>query len=195
MIGEQPRNVLDQHPIGLQFGDDTKELGPEIALVVLPTALACDRERLTGEAAEDKVHLGRVIRGDFTDVLEARDSWPVSGEDFASIGVLLALEDDVDSRPVHPEIESSDAAEEAAAAHTYSPSKDASSNDGCRRCARFRSSVLVAALASATQITEGSSMPSRIARARMSSRCRGVAKRLRYSAFTISPTVPTRSAP
>jgi hypothetical protein len=47
-----------------------------------------------------------------SDVLEAWDSRPVSGEDSSPIGVCLALEDDSRTSSLESEVESSDAAEE-----------------------------------------------------------------------------------
>jgi hypothetical protein len=62
------------------------------------------------------------LSGDFSHVLEAGDSGPVSGEDPSPVGVGLALEHDADSRSLKAEVDASDAAEERSDIQAAAPS-------------------------------------------------------------------------
>jgi hypothetical protein len=128
--GKKSGNVLNDEPspISEKSVGDPCELEEESgSLAGEAAASSCDGEVLAGESSEEEVDRARkvssgpipdpplplwpfsVAASDGTNVLEARDSRPMSGKDFSSKGVLLTLEDDVDSRSVHPEVESSDA--------------------------------------------------------------------------------------
>ena len=53
--GDMPCDVLEEDPCGTAFGNDTGEVGPEMARIVGPAALASCAEGLAGISGEDDV--------------------------------------------------------------------------------------------------------------------------------------------
>jgi hypothetical protein len=53
--GDVPRDVFEEDPLGVAFGDDTGDLGPEVPGVVGTLAFASRAEGLAGISGEDRV--------------------------------------------------------------------------------------------------------------------------------------------
>jgi len=51
----QSWHVLEKHNTGLDFTNDTGNVGPEVSVVGFPTPLPCCRMRLTWEATDDGI--------------------------------------------------------------------------------------------------------------------------------------------
>jgi hypothetical protein len=141
--GEESRDVLDQKPssgpnklIG-DSGEFEEEAG---SISGESSALAGDGEVLAGEASEDEINCppnatldlsGGVCSSsacwsfpasDIAYVVEAGDIGPVALEDSPSVGVCLALGDDVDACSIGSEVEAADSAEERDGIHPCPPS-------------------------------------------------------------------------
>ena len=53
--GDVTGDVFEENPFGAAFGDDTGDIGPEVARVVGATAFACGAEGLTGISGQHRV--------------------------------------------------------------------------------------------------------------------------------------------
>jgi len=81
--GEQPTDVLDHNPLGLQYFDRCRHVRPETgAGAGFQTGHLPDRRYvLAGEPAAEDVHRWHGVPVDGGDVAEVRGVWPVVGED------------------------------------------------------------------------------------------------------------------
>lgn len=83
--GAYPWDVLADDPARLEFSDDPRELGPEVAVVGLGTPLSRDAEGLAGEASDDGVRSNNAscsegIRTHLPHIVENRHAWKLPAQ-------------------------------------------------------------------------------------------------------------------
>jgi len=73
---------------------EPEHFGPQPPLVLVPSPLACDRDRLAGKAAANELDGFEIAGLDEPDVAASNNGRPVPLEDGARIGVHLHLPPD-----------------------------------------------------------------------------------------------------
>ena len=113
----QSWDVFHEDVAGHQLANESLELRPKTGSVTCKScSFASGRNVLAGEAPGEHVDLVEVVRTAVAHVGEAGHVGPMQREDLAAEVVNLDLPGAAHARPVEPEVDATDAREEAAVA-------------------------------------------------------------------------------
>lgn len=103
---ENSGHVLDQDVGGLNFANDSSELGPESSLRMSEaSAKPCPRDALARESADNPVDPCEVVRADGPDIIVDGALGPAAGEELATVGLALDEPGVLDAGLVEPCVE------------------------------------------------------------------------------------------
>lgn len=112
-VGHSPAKetwyVLQQHESRSNHANETHEIGPEPAVIVLSEPLAGETDGLAGETSSDNVNWFKLSSGKLTDVSIARHVRPVLRQHAAAPVVNLDLPAHLHSGTLATEVDPADA--------------------------------------------------------------------------------------